>query len=234
MAQLGDFAADGHPAVWSDVPVDGNGVLPHARAGRDRAGGRRLARAPRRAGGDLGGHLGRAGPAGVGAPADLRNLRSAHPGLARPSPGPEPSTGWVGCSSTCSPRIDGWVPSTHIPRTGPLTPESVDQAFAAARDFFATYFPEYPARAFVCSSWLLDPALSDACPDSNLAAFQRRWSPDRRAVSRRGRRPVLRLQPPRTDRARLPAAGTRRCTARSSTGSGTERGWSTHHRRIPK
>ena len=47
--------------------------------------------------------------------------------------------------------------STHIPRTGPLTPESVDHAFAAARAFFAIHFPEYPVRAFVCSSWLLDP-----------------------------------------------------------------------------
>lgn len=68
-----------------------------------------------------------------------------------------------------------WVLSTHIPRTGPLTPDSVDDAFAAAAGFFATHFPDYPTRDFVCQSWLLDPRLSAALPDSNLGAFQRRW-----------------------------------------------------------
>lgn len=70
-----------------------------------------------------------------------------------------------------------WVLSTHIPRTGPLTPESVDASFAAARGFFARHFPDYPAQEVHCQSWLLDPALSALLPDSNLAAFQRRWLP---------------------------------------------------------
>lgn len=69
----------------------------------------------------------------------------------------------------------GWVLSTHIPATGPLTPESVDASFAAAGAFFATHFPDYPTHEFYCSSWLLDPALSALLPQSNLASFQRRW-----------------------------------------------------------
>jgi hypothetical protein len=68
-----------------------------------------------------------------------------------------------------------WVLSTHIPRTGPLTPESVDSSFERAAPFFATHFPDFPTRDFFCRSWLLDPVLSELLPDSNLAAFQRRW-----------------------------------------------------------
>jgi hypothetical protein len=70
-----------------------------------------------------------------------------------------------------------WVLSTHIPRSGPLTPDSVDASFRAATEFFARYFPEYPTCDFYCQSWLLDPHLSTLVPHSNLAAFQRRWTP---------------------------------------------------------
>jgi hypothetical protein len=69
-----------------------------------------------------------------------------------------------------------WVLSTHIPMSGPLTPASADESFAAARTFFAEHFPDYPTRWFHCCSWLLDPALSELLPESNLAAFQRRWT----------------------------------------------------------
>lgn len=69
-----------------------------------------------------------------------------------------------------------WVLSTHIPRTGPLTPASVDEAFETATRFFATHFPDYPTKDFYCDSWMLDPQLPALLPDSNLAAFQRRWT----------------------------------------------------------
>jgi hypothetical protein len=69
-----------------------------------------------------------------------------------------------------------WELATHIPRTGPLTPESVDASFAAATAFFVSHFPDYPTRTFHCSSWMLDPALSELLPGSNLAHFQRRWT----------------------------------------------------------
>lgn len=69
-----------------------------------------------------------------------------------------------------------WVLSTHIPRSGPLTPESVDASFAQAAEFFANHFPDYAVTDFFCFSWLLDPELAAAlAPDSNMARFQRRW-----------------------------------------------------------
>jgi GNAT-like C-terminal domain/N-acyltransferase N-terminal domain len=68
-----------------------------------------------------------------------------------------------------------WVLSTHIPRTGPLKPTLVDESFAAATNFFARYFPDYPTRDFFCASWMLDPQIAELLPDSHLAAFQRRW-----------------------------------------------------------
>jgi hypothetical protein len=69
-----------------------------------------------------------------------------------------------------------WVLSTHVPADGPLPPTAVDESFATARAFFAAHFPDYPVRWFHCRSWLLDPTLSELLPESNLAAFQRRWS----------------------------------------------------------
>jgi hypothetical protein len=69
-----------------------------------------------------------------------------------------------------------WVLSTHVPADGPLPPATVDESFATARTFFAAHFPGYQTRWFHCRSWLLDPTLSELLPESNLAAFQRRWS----------------------------------------------------------
>lgn len=69
-----------------------------------------------------------------------------------------------------------WVLSTHIPRTGPLTAAAADASFAAATAFFAGHFPDVPTEKFHCGSWLLDPALSERLPGSNLAAFQQRWT----------------------------------------------------------
>lgn len=69
-----------------------------------------------------------------------------------------------------------WMLSTHIPRTGPLTPESVDESFETAVAFFAEHFGEYPITGFHCDSWLLDPELAAAlAPTSNMARFQQRW-----------------------------------------------------------
>lgn len=70
----------------------------------------------------------------------------------------------------------GWVLDVHIPRTGPLAPAEVDSSFAAAVPFFRRHFPEYPPTAFSCTSWLLDPALAELLPGSNLARFQQRWT----------------------------------------------------------
>jgi hypothetical protein len=69
-----------------------------------------------------------------------------------------------------------WVLSTHIPATGPLTPDLVDASLREARTFFARHFPECPSTDFHCCSWLLDPELAAVLPtESNLVRFQRRW-----------------------------------------------------------
>ncbi|MGW6280601.1 acyltransferase domain-containing protein [Kribbella sp. NPDC055071] len=81
----------------------------------------------------------------------------------RPVPGTEPGE---------------WVIGVHIPETGPLTPEVVDDSFAQAREFFARYFPEYPVQTADLWSWLIDPYLLDNLPqDSNMVRFGRRFTP---------------------------------------------------------
>ncbi len=68
------------------------------------------------------------------------------------------------------------VVEVHIPAIGPLTPETCDDAFAQAKDFFATYFPQYHYKYFTCDSWLLDPTLDRILtPDSNILQFQKRF-----------------------------------------------------------
>lgn len=72
--------------------------------------------------------------------------------------------------------IDEWVLSTHIPQTGSLSPESVDESFAMAAQFFSRYFSDFGARDIFCNSWLLDPRIPTFLPESNMAHFQQRWS----------------------------------------------------------
>lgn len=70
--------------------------------------------------------------------------------------------------------------SVHIPDfRGPFTPEACDAAFARAREFFPTYFPEQRHDIAVCDSWLLDEQLAAYLPaDSNIVHFQRRFAQD--------------------------------------------------------
>lgn len=71
-----------------------------------------------------------------------------------------------------------WVIGVHIPETGPLTPEAIDDSFAQAREFFPRVFPEYPVKTATLGSWLLDPYLLDNLPqDSNMVRFGRRFTP---------------------------------------------------------
>ena len=56
----------------------------------------------------------------------------------------------------------------HIPETGPLTPEAVDDALRRASELV-------DSTRFSCESWLLDRDLAAALPDSNLASFARRF-----------------------------------------------------------
>jgi hypothetical protein len=87
------------------------------------------------------------------------------------------------------PDTGEWVLSTHIPRrssdddgprSGALTPASVDASFGRAVDYFAGHFRDVPTGDFWCHSWLLAPELAEALPGSNIAAFQQRWTLDDR------------------------------------------------------
>jgi hypothetical protein len=76
---------------------------------------------------------------------------------------------------------DEWVVSTHIPESGPLTPDACADSFRRARSFFAEHFPEYPTSRFHCDSWLLDPQLVEVLgPESNMVRFQQLWQLDGR------------------------------------------------------
>lgn len=176
VSHLGDFTAHGHPDVWSGVPIDPDGVLPMLAL---------VAAVPEVAAW----HAGRGVPAEISA-ATLTDLGQqvwvhrltlgtfglhTHGWLTIAWSG---ALYWLGrLQFNLQPEDGGWVLSTHIPQSGPLTPDSVDEAFTAARQFFATHFPDHPVRDIVCESWLLDPALSTVLPGSNLSAFQRRWQP---------------------------------------------------------
>ena len=71
-----------------------------------------------------------------------------------------------------------WVIGVHIPESGPLTPQAVDDSFDQAREFFPRHFPEYPVKTATLGSWLIDPYLLDNLPpESNMVRFGRRFTP---------------------------------------------------------
>ena len=64
----------------------------------------------------------------------------------------------------------------HVPGNAKLTDEVVEASFGYAADFFKRYFPEIDYKAYVCSSWLLNPGLSQFMGEkSNILQFQRRF-----------------------------------------------------------
>ena len=66
--------------------------------------------------------------------------------------------------------------AVHIPATGPMDFDACGQSFLAARTFFARHFPAYHAKAYTCSSWLLDPQLEAYTnPSGNIARFLGEW-----------------------------------------------------------
>jgi hypothetical protein len=70
-----------------------------------------------------------------------------------------------------------WVLAVHIPESGPLLPELVDDSLAWAKVFFAEHFPERPVSVVTCDSWMLDPFLLDrVSAESNVGSFIRRFT----------------------------------------------------------
>ncbi|MBB6406962.1 acyltransferase domain-containing protein [Arthrobacter sp. AZCC_0090] len=79
-----------------------------------------------------------------------------------------------------SPAAHGeWVLGVHIPENGGLSPALVDTSFSQAREFFDRFFPDKTIAVASCDSWMLDPYLARKLPDSNIAAFARRFTLDR-------------------------------------------------------
>lgn len=61
----------------------------------------------------------------------------------------------------------------HIPEDGRLTMEQCLASFQAAKLFFEQHVPQHRARAFVCTSWLLDSQFQSILPPtSNIVQFQ--------------------------------------------------------------
>ncbi len=81
-------------------------------------------------------------------------------------------------------RGDG-VLDLHIPAVGRLTPAAVDASLAEAKNFFATYYPDFSYRYFTCHSWLLDDSLREILPEgSNILHFGTRFTVTERHPSR--------------------------------------------------
>ena len=71
-----------------------------------------------------------------------------------------------------------YVIKLHIPSGGGLTPEAVDDSLARAREFVATYYPEFEYKGFCCYSWLCDHTVADLVgEDSNIGRFAKRFQP---------------------------------------------------------
>ena len=72
--------------------------------------------------------------------------------------------------------LDTKVINVHIPRSGtPLSPESVDESLAMAKEFFKKELGENPT--FICVSWLLDPQNEKLLPEkSNMYKFLKRFT----------------------------------------------------------
>lgn len=87
---------------------------------------------------------------------------------------------WLGRLQFTLERGDGGdhVLGVHIPATGPLTPEAVDDSFRRAVRLSATAYPEYDVARMTLHSWMLDRRILDELrPESNLVRFADRFDP---------------------------------------------------------
>lgn len=67
--------------------------------------------------------------------------------------------------------------SIHIPSDADLSPKAVDESLRQADIFFHTCFSNFPVHKYICSSWLLSPALKPLlADDSSILSFQKRFT----------------------------------------------------------
>lgn len=70
-------------------------------------------------------------------------------------------------------KKDDPVIEVHIPTGEKLSVEACKVSLARAKEFFATFFPDYEYKCFTCHSWLLDSTLTELLPSgSNILAFR--------------------------------------------------------------
>lgn len=84
---------------------------------------------------------------------------------------------WLGRLQFTVERDDeGHFLGVHIPETGPLTAQSVDESLALATTISQVAFAHCRPTRFVLHSWLLDPGVVEQLdPDSNFVRFARRF-----------------------------------------------------------
>lgn len=70
------------------------------------------------------------------------------------------------------------VLDVHIPAGGSLREDECKASLKAAAEIFLKCFPEHPWKAFVCTSWLIDPELGRCLPPhSGIVTFGRLFHP---------------------------------------------------------
>ena len=235
---LGRFPAWPAEDRWmgydSDTDPLGEGVLPLLAlvvTAPDLAG---VAPRTGRAGQRLRAHPGRAGPAGLGAPDELRDLRApqlwlaagdlvrvallARPAAVQPAAArrgvgllhPHPAVGPAG-SGRRSMRHSGRRRSSSRP-----------------------HFGDYPVADFWCRSWLLAPDLAaELSPESNIAHFQRRWRLDGQHVEADDDLLLFVFGAARRRRRSSRCRGTPRCNGSSVDRLRSGGHWSSWSGRIP-
>lgn len=68
------------------------------------------------------------------------------------------------------------VISVHIPGKTPLDDAICVDSYKRAWQFFKEHYPDRPAKAMLCRSWLMDPALADILNEnSKIVGFQSRY-----------------------------------------------------------
>ncbi|MEO7588712.1 MAG: acyltransferase domain-containing protein [Arachnia sp.] len=71
---------------------------------------------------------------------------------------------------------DTHVLGVHVPESGPLTPEEVDESLDMAQRMALPAFADHKPHVITLHSWLLDPGINARIdPQSNLAKFTRRF-----------------------------------------------------------
>jgi len=121
-------------------------------------------------------HRKRTGTTGVGPTGGLPliargvSYRLGRLAFDRHATAPGPAQRQVDAPRECSLR-------THIPGdSGRLEPQACTDAFAAARSFFRSRFPEQ-ITSFSCRSWVMDDQLGNYLPGaSNIIRFQQRFT----------------------------------------------------------